>query len=222
MADPYYQTPNSQAGYYHPGGQQQQQYYQQQPINPNYVNPVSGYSKTTTSAMMPGNESSNLYMALVGMSDSFLAAGQPRLAIHCLESVLTIKSHDLSIATSLHIQLRTRLNLARLYVDYTINTTQLANAHIEKAMLIIQNLNANDELKYEATLTLYELFERQRDMQSRLKLDTAASGAASNSVDASQMTSLFSLDLVRKVLETAKAFPLWHIRIIYLIGVCII
>lgn len=70
-------------------------------------------------------ETSNLYMALVGMSDAFLAKKQPRLAIHCLESIIAVKSQDISIATSLHVQLRTRLNLCRLYLDYTVNTNQV-------------------------------------------------------------------------------------------------
>lgn len=236
MADPYYQTTN-QTAYYQSGnggGPSQTQYYQQQhqqqlpPPSHQYLatnqqqqqtsNNFAVAAKMTAPSSSTGE--SNLYMVLVGMSDSFLSAAQPRLAIHCLESVLTIKSQDLSIATSLHIQLRTRLNLCRLYLDYTVNTNQLVNAHVEKSMLIIQNLAANDELKYEATLTLYELFERQRDLQAKAKLDIAAGTGNGVHVDPAQMTSLFSLELVRKVLEASKGlFPLWHVRILYLIGV---
>lgn len=248
MADPYYQTSNATA-YYQSGGNgagpTQTQYYQQQqqqqPQSQQYLatnqqqqqqtstNFAVATNKMTTTAAAATGES-NLYMVLVGMSDSFLGAGHPRLAIHCLESVLTIKSQDLSIATSLHIQLRTRLNLCRLYLDYTVNTNQLVNSHVEKAMLIIQNLAASDELKYEATLTLYELFERQRDVQARAKLDVAAAGTTGNGVHhvdhPAQTTSLFSLELVRKVLDASSSsskglFPLWHVRILFLIGVSI-
>lgn len=224
MADPYinYQQPtaNPTSGYYQTQQQQypQQSYQQsQQPVNLYQQQPQS-YAKQQQQ-QSPSTGESNLYMALVGMSDSFLSTGQPRLAIHCLESILTIKSQDVSVATSLHIQLRTRLNLCRLYLDFTLNTNQFVNAHMEKSMIIIQNLNANDELKYEATLTLYELFERQRDLHAKMKFDLMMTSSTTTTIDAAQTSCLYSLDLVRKVLETSKAFPLWHIRLVFLIGV---
>jgi len=179
--------------------QQQQQPQQQQPVylfipNQQQQQQQQAYQhgQKTMSQASPSpspsssGETSNLYMALVGMSDAFLASKQPRLAIHCLESIIAVKSQDISIATSLHVQLRTRLNLCRLYLDYTVNTNQYVNAHMEKSMLIIQNLNPNDELKYEATLTLYELFQRQRELQAKLKSDAAAS--ESSSTNRSQST----------------------------------
>lgn len=93
------------------------------------------------------------------------------------------------------------------------------NAHMEKSMLIIQNLNPNDELKYEATLTLYELFQRQRELQAKLKSDAAASSNPPQQIDPNQLNSLYNLDLIRKVLETSKAFPIWHLRLLFSIGV---
>lgn len=219
MTDPYinYQQPpaNPPGGYY-----QTQQYAQPSYQQSNAANLQQQQTQSYTKQQQgPSTGESNLYMALVGMSDSFLCSGQPRLAIHCLESVLTIKSQDVSVATSLHIQLRTRLNLCRLYLDFTLNTNQFVNAHMEKSMIIIQNLNANDELKYEATLTLYELFERQRDLHAKMKYDLMMTSSTTTTIDAAQTSCLYSLDLVRKVLETSKAFPLWHIRIVFLIGV---
>jgi hypothetical protein len=37
--------------------------------------------------------------------------------------------------------------------------------------------------------------------------------------DASQLTSIFNLDLLRNMIEASKPLPLWHLRLIFLIGV---
>lgn len=198
---------NSNRIYMHPNNQQ-----------PMYIAPnqhqVQSYQKPSPSS----SGDSSLYLSLVGMSESFLSMSQPRLAIHCLESILTIKSQDMTVATSLHIQLRTRLNLCRLYLDYTSQCNQYINTHVDKSMIIIQNLASNDELKYEATLTLYEIFQRQKEIHQKMKCDSAAAGGQ-HPIDPNQSNTLFNLDLIRKVLETSKSFPIWHTRLLLLIGV---
>lgn len=78
--------------------------------------------------------SSNVYLTLLGLADSFQQSGQVRLTIHCLESILTLKPNDISIVTNFHIQLKTRINLCRLYLKHTVNTNQYVNAHLEKSV----------------------------------------------------------------------------------------
>ena len=85
--------------------------------------------------------SSNVYLTLLGLADSFQQSGQIRLTIHCLESILTLKPNDISIVTNFHIQLKTRINLCRLYLKHTVNTNQYVNAHLEKS---VSYLNFDD------------------------------------------------------------------------------
>jgi tetratricopeptide (TPR) repeat protein len=167
--------------------------------------------------------SNNVYLSLLGLADSFLKASQYRFAIHCLESILTLKFTDVSVNASFHIFLKTRLNLCRLYLKHTLNTNQYVNAHIEKAIILVQNLSATDEYKYEATYIVYKIFQKQKDLQNQLKYQQQVAGATtttpSSTVDPSQLNSLYSLDLARHVLESSsKMFPLWHARILFLIG----
>lgn len=102
---------------------QQQAQPQQQTLISSMEN---GTSKTITS--------SNVYLTLLGLADSFQQSNQFRLAIHCLESILTLKHNDISIVTNFHIQLKTRINLCRLYLKHTVNTNQYVNAHLEKSV----------------------------------------------------------------------------------------
>jgi hypothetical protein len=76
----------------------------------------------------------NLHLVLLGMADLFQRLNQFRLAIHSLESVLTMRFQDMPITTNLQIQLKTRINLCRLYLKHTINTNQYVNAHLEKSV----------------------------------------------------------------------------------------
>ena len=86
---------------------------------------------------MPNSEmatTNNLHLVLLGMADLFQRLNQFRLAIHSLESILTMRFQDMPIAANLQIQLKTRLNLCRLYLKHTTNTNQYVNAHLEKSV----------------------------------------------------------------------------------------
>jgi hypothetical protein len=211
--------------------QQQQQHNQHYMVNPNNVailvpnnsvavnnnlNHLSPAQSQTHSSDSNLASSNNVYLSLLGLADSFLKSSQYRLAIHCLETILTLKITDVSINTSFHIFLKTRLNLCRLYLKHTINTNQYVNAHLEKAIILVQNLNANDDYKYEATYVIYKIFQKQKELQNELKYQQQA---VTSSVDASQLVSIFNLDLMRHILESSsKTFPLWHVRLLFLIG----
>jgi len=81
----------------------------------------------------------------------------------------------------------------------------------------VQNLSATDEYKYEATYIVYKIFQKQKELQNQLKYQQQV--ASTSTVDPSQLSSLYSLDLARHVLESSsKTFPLWHARILFLIG----
>ena len=178
---------------------------------------VTATAAAATSSGDPNLATSyNVYLSLLGLADSFLKGSQYRGAIHCLETVLTLKITDVPINASFHIFLKTRLNLCRLYLKHTVNTNQYVNAHLEKAIILVQNLNAADEYKYEATYVIYKIFQRLKESQSQLKY-AAASGALN--VDGAQVASIFSLDLARHILETSgKVFPVWHVRLLFLVG----
>jgi hypothetical protein len=121
--------------------QQQNQRVQQQNVN-NYVN-----SQQTSNQQVMINQhqypnpdltsSTSVYLALLGLAESFQQNNQFRLCIHCLESILTLKHQDMPIITNFHMQLKTRLNLCRLYLKHTSNTNQYINAHLEKSVSII-------------------------------------------------------------------------------------
>ena len=85
--------------------------------------------------------SMSVYMSLLCLAESFQQSGQYRQCIHCLESILILKPHDLSVVMNFHIQLRTRLNLCRLYLKHTVNTNQYVNAHLEKSIILVQNVS---------------------------------------------------------------------------------
>ena len=75
-------------------------------------------------------------------------------------------------------------------------------------------LAASDEYKYEATYIIYKIFQKQKLNHIQLK-QLSLPGAP----DQSQLTSLFNMDLIRHTLETSKNFPVWHIRLLFLISV---
>ena len=57
-----------------------------------------------------------------------------------------------------------------------------------------------------------------KELQNELKYQQQATQVTS-SVDASQLVSIFNLDLMRHILESSsKKFPLWHVRLLFLIG----
>ena len=96
---------------------------------------IAAFSLKDTSAGSSSSTSTSIYLALLGLADSFQRSGQYRSCIHCLESILTLKHRqDVPIIVNFHIQLKTRLNLCRLYLKHTINTNQYLNAHLEKAV----------------------------------------------------------------------------------------
>ncbi len=112
--------------------QQHQQRIQNQNVN-NYANS----QQTVNQQQLPNPEltsSTSIFLSLLGLAESFQQNNQFRLSIHCLESILTLKHQDMPIITNFHIQLKTRLNLCRLYLKHTTNTNQYINAHLEKSV----------------------------------------------------------------------------------------
>lgn len=131
------QQPQQQNHYHQQQPPQQQHHYQypQQQIQQQQVQQQTSRNPATTPQHK--NKLPNVYLSLVALADNFQKAQQYRLAIHCLESVLlTLKGQDLPVVTNFHIQLKTRLNLCRLYLKHTDNTNQYVNAHIEKSVFI--------------------------------------------------------------------------------------
>jgi len=105
-------------------------------VSPNYAQ-ANNFQQYQTQHQMPNSEmatTNNLHLVLLGMADLFQRMNQFRLAIHSLESVLTMRFQDIPIATNLQIQLKTRLNLCRLYLKHTTGTNQYVNAHLEKSV----------------------------------------------------------------------------------------
>lgn len=119
------------------------QQYQQLPVTGQaiYQNGVSIQNNQSHSQTMINQpqksdltSSTNVYLSLLGLAESFQQSNQPRLCIHCLESILTLKPHDIPMQVNLQIQIKTRLNLCRLYLIHTLNTNQYLNAHLEKSV----------------------------------------------------------------------------------------
>jgi hypothetical protein len=130
--------------HHHPQPQSQHHHVQYaHPVlqTPQQPSPIQHHQHPPPATQSDPTLNSNLYLTLLGLADSFLKANQFRLVIHCLESILTVKSQDIVIATSLHIQLKTRLNLCRLYLKYTTNTNQYVNVHLEKSVIKILLVN---------------------------------------------------------------------------------
>lgn len=121
----------------------QQQRVQQQNVN-NYPNSQHTVNQQQVMVNPPTQQLPNpeltssvsIYLALLGLAESFQQNNQFRLCIHCLESILTLKHQDMPIITNFHMQLKTRLNLCRLYLKHTSNTNQYINAHLEKSVSI--------------------------------------------------------------------------------------
>jgi hypothetical protein len=129
---------------------QQQQHQQQLMQNQKNHQPnVSNYNNNAQAVLVAGHQnqqtisnptsdltsSNSIYLALLGLAETFQQSGQIRLTIHCLESILTLKHQDMPIVTNFHMQLKTRLNLCRLYLKHTTNTNQYVNAHLEKSVI---------------------------------------------------------------------------------------
>lgn len=110
--------------------QDQQVHYQQ-----NLMQIKSAPAVAVNISMSENATSSNVYLTLLGLAESFQQANQHRLTIHCLESILTLKHNDITLVTNFHIQLKTRINLCRLYLKHTVNTNQYVNAHLEKSVI---------------------------------------------------------------------------------------
>lgn len=133
----------------------QQQRLQQQQVQQN-VNNFSNLQQSShnqpigvNQQQLPNPEltsSTSIYLALLGLAESFQQNNQIKLCIHCLESILTLKNQDMPILTNFHMQLKTRLNLCRLYLKHTTNTNQYVNAHLEKSVSNIFNLIFNSSL----------------------------------------------------------------------------
>jgi len=107
--------------------------------SPNYAQ-ANNFQHNQAQHQMANSEMAtthNLHLVLLGMADLFQRLNQYRLVIHSLESILTMRFQDMPIATNLQIQLKTRLNLCRLYLKHTNNTNQYVNAHLEKSVRII-------------------------------------------------------------------------------------
>ncbi|RNA07819.1 MAU2 chromatid cohesion factor -like protein [Brachionus plicatilis] len=152
----------------------------------------------------------NIYLALLGLADSFQKSNQHRLCIHCLESMLLIKPIDIPVQLHFQLQIKARLNLSRLYLKYTSKSNQIINMHLEKATIMIQNLNVNDEYRYVATYIVYKILQKQKAYQDQLRQNPQT--------DQSQLINIFSLDLIKNMIESSKALPVWHLRLIFLIG----
>ena len=111
----------------HQHQQQQPQQLQHQQLQQTNLN--------STPQHQPKTQPPNVYLSLLALADNFQKAQQYRLTIHCLESILlTLKGQDMPVVTNFHIQLKTRLNLCRLYLKHTVNSNQYINAHIEKSV----------------------------------------------------------------------------------------
>ncbi len=116
---------------------QQQQYHlqqQQQPV-------INQQQSQNVNPNQQQQSSTNLYLSLLGVADSMQKSSQPLIAIHCLESILTLKNQEVSIVMNFHIQLKTRLRLCRMYLKYTLNTNHYVNAHIEKSIILVKNVS---------------------------------------------------------------------------------
>lgn len=155
MSSDAYNTSNYQPHAKYQQHMQHQQNHYQQPtpyINPNikthenqapqqyHVQHGQQFNQQTTSMIQPvfnqQQTSTNVYLALLGVADTLLKSKQYLMGIHCLESILTLKNHDISIVNNLHVQLKTRLYLCRLYLRHTIDTNQYVNAHLEKSVRV--------------------------------------------------------------------------------------
>jgi hypothetical protein len=116
----------------------QQQYPQQQPYA------TSSQAATATGpngALIQSDQTGTaVYLALVGLADQFQRSKHYRQCIHCMESILTLKPQEAPVVRNFHVQLKTRLNLCRLYLRHTVNTNQYVNIHLEKAVLLIKNV----------------------------------------------------------------------------------
>ena len=120
-----------------PNQYQQYQQYQQtsSSSNTNNVKPAS-----PASLVHSDQSGTSIYLSLLALADQFQRAKQYRLCIHCMESILTLKPQEAQIVVNFHVQLKTRLNLCRLYLRHTLNTNQYVNIHLEKAVLLIKNV----------------------------------------------------------------------------------
>lgn len=81
------------------------------------------------------SKSLNTYLALSGLADFFQKSSQIRLCIHCLESILLIKPIDMPVQMHFGLQIKTRLNLSRLYLKYVLKSNQMVNLNLEKAVI---------------------------------------------------------------------------------------
>jgi hypothetical protein len=189
--------------------QQQQQQQQQSKYQSVPQQVLIATNQTNTDANM------NAYLTLLGLADSFQQSSNYRLTIHCLESILLIKPQNMTTQANVHMQLKTRLSLCRLYLKHTVNTNQYVNSHLEKSMILVQKLPANDEYKYESCYIIYKIFQKQRDSQIELKQNAISNSAV---LDSSQMVSLFNIDLMKHVLDTSPGYPIWHLRLLFLIS----
>jgi hypothetical protein len=188
----------NQQGQYQQTMHQQQHYPQHaQSLNVNYQPPQTQQPQqnVNSSSLVHSDQSgTTVYLALLALADQFQQSKNYRLCIHCMESILTLKPQEAPIVRNFHVQLKTRLSLCRLYLRHTVNTNPYVNIHLEKAILLIKNvnnkpnfdicfdfimilksnifkLNANDEFKYEATFIIYKIFHKQKEIHNQVNYE---------------------------------------------------
>lgn len=92
------------------------------------------YCKTTDQSS--NSDNSNVYLALLGLAESFQQAGKYNLCIHCLESMFIMMKQEKQ-SPGFHFQLKVRLNLCRLYLRHSIGNNETVNSHLEKSVFIL-------------------------------------------------------------------------------------
>ncbi|XP_015524165.1 MAU2 chromatid cohesion factor homolog [Neodiprion pinetum] len=124
------------------------------------------------------------YLSLLGLAENFRTSSPPNIksCIQCLQAVFNFKPPP-------RVEARTHLQLGNILLTHTKNI-DLARSHLEQAWMLSQNINAFDDVKFEAASVVAELYDQQ------------------------QQSSL-SKPILRKAIELSQHNVYWHCRLIF-------
>uniref|UniRef100_A0A224XKF9 MAU2 chromatid cohesion factor homolog n=1 Tax=Panstrongylus lignarius TaxID=156445 RepID=A0A224XKF9_9HEMI len=124
------------------------------------------------------------YLSLLGLAEHFRISSPPDIkkCIQCLHAVFTFKPPN-------RVEARTHLQLGNILLTHTKNI-DLARNYLEQAWLLSQNINAFDDVKFEAASVLASVYEQQHQKN-------------------------LSKSILRRAIELSQHTVYWHCRLLF-------
>ncbi|XP_070542857.1 MAU2 chromatid cohesion factor homolog [Ptychodera flava] len=143
-----------------------------------------GQESKMATVIPPIPQNDSWYLSLLGLAEAFRTASPPKikLCIHCLESIFQFKPPA-------NIEARTHVQLGTLLFTHTKNI-DLARSHLEKAWVLSQSMNSFDDIKFEASSVLAEIYQQSNQLH-------------------------LAKPVLRKAIGVSQQSAYWHCRLLF-------